>query len=438
MIRAKVLLAVTLVVYWGCSESPLSRSDGGCGCGDGELTGGGDSDRNADGGRKGADGRGSDGASIADVGVRGWAVAYEETFESLAVGAPSWRADTYPNDGPFSDFGRVFTDPAIDADLPKLEREDLPTAFRASWPFGRDGWLTAESYTRDEEREFGQLLRVVADPAGGANKVLQLSSPAHTDATVIRPSDKLPARYRVSLRVGYADFGTGSGNNGYDGGESARPWIAGDANSDNGFYWLAILDAPPRPHNNVWIHQHRKVVVDSDNHQPPWTEIYNGSDFVLTGIHPAMMIWLDGRSTGTMRTGKQFITYAAGAWQREAQIDAIRAVDAYKPNTWYRVLIERSEGHYTIEVSGDFAHGGQQTYRASLDYADNCVWHYNNTPEELAPRCVDESAWPGLEGFPKWPASGAWPDYFMFGDPHANFYEGKVYYDDVKLEIWKP
>lgn len=26
------------------------------------------------------------------------------------------------------------------------------------------------------------------------------------------------------------------------------------------------------------------------------------------------------------------------------------------------------------------------------------------------------------------------PDFFMFGDPHNNYYRGQVFYDDVKLE----
>jgi hypothetical protein len=29
------------------------------------------------------------------------------------------------------------------------------------------------------------------------------------------------------------------------------------------------------------------------------------------------------------------------------------------------------------------------------------------------------------------------PDFFMFGDPHNNYYRGSVFYDDIKLEIWQ-
>lgn len=28
-----------------------------------------------------------------------------------------------------------------------------------------------------------------------------------------------------------------------------------------------------------------------------------------------------------------------------------------------------------------------------------------------------------------------WPEYFMFGDPHTNYYRGEVYYDDLRLEV---
>lgn len=32
---------------------------------------------------------------------------------------------------------------------------------------------------------------------------------------------------------------------------------------------------------------------------------------------------------------------------------------------------------------------------------------------------------------------GKHPDFFMFGDPHNNYYRGSVYYDDIKLEAWQ-
>ena len=288
----------------------------------------------------------------------GWAVAWREDFQQTEVPEAAWAPDPVPDDGPFSDAGVFFTRRGV---VP-------PVAYRASVPFGAGGWLTLESYTRRGGARLSELAEVVADPADPGNRVLRISSPEHTDATVVRPSRALGARYRISLRVGFAAFGDGKqGLNGYTGGETAGPWWPDDdATRQNGFYWLTILDTQPRPHNNTFIHHHRKVVVDSDNNYPPWMEMYDGTGFRLDGEHPIMMFALDGRGPGTELTGKPFLSYSAGQWQPSGKI---RAVDAYLPGEWYRVSIERSGGVFTMEISGRFRYGGQRTYTASIDPA---------------------------------------------------------------------
>jgi hypothetical protein len=150
-----------------------------------------------------------------------------------------------------------------------------------------------------------------------------------------------------------------------------------------------------------------------------------------------MMIALDGRRHVDARSGNAFLSYAAGEWQPSG---AIRAVDAYLPDTWYRATIERDGPRYTIEISGRFRHGGERTYRATVDAAATCLWHWPTTPEEAAAAkgCEDPSPLPDVGAeHPRWPANGVWPDWFMFGDPHANYYEGEVLYDDVTLELWR-
>jgi hypothetical protein len=358
----------------------------------------------------------------------GWRIMFEETFETTTLPTPAWAADTYPDSG-FSDNGAFFRGRDVTP----------PTAYRASAPFSQSGWLTVESYSRAQTTSIASLFAVAADPAGGTNKVLRIASPAHTDATIVRPTQALPDRYRISLRVGYANFGDGlsSGDNGYDGGETADPWLEDeDATAENGFYWLTILDTVPRPHNNVYIHHHRKVVMDSDNNVPPWMEIWNGTRFIDSGEMPLMMIAVDGAGDGSELNGKPFLSYANDTWQPSGEI---RAVNSYRPMTWYRASIERSGDQFTLEVSGDFRYGGMQTYTATIDAAGRCVWHYNRQPLAAASSCVDASRYPSLAGEPPlWPADVAWPDYFMFGDPHNNFYEGEIYYDDVRLEVWQP
>jgi len=358
-----------------------------------------------------------------------WKTIFEEDFEDTRLPRLKWTADTYP-DTMFSDNGSFFQKQGISPPA---------NAWRATGSFGKHHWLTAESYSLSMDTPFHSLLAITDDPSGARNKVLRLASPAHTDATVIRSSRPLPNKYRISLKVGFADFGDGKpGLNGYDGGESAGPWLTGwDANAtvENGFYWLAILDSVPRPHNNVWIHHHRKVVMDSDNNVPPWMEVYDGKSFITSGEMPLMMFGVDGRGKVNEYGGKPFIPYSGGAWQPSA---SIRAVDSYKPMRWYQASIERNGNVFTLRVSGDFKYGGTRTYTATIDGESNCLWHYNQTPLPATSNCVDNSHYPSLPNEPAlWPAGSAWPDYFMFGDPHNNFYEGKVYYDDIRMQVWE-
>jgi hypothetical protein len=361
--------------------------------------------------------------------VHGWVVTSAEHFDApLPAGA--FGPDPVPDDGPFADAGSFFT----------LRGVTPPAAFRATVPFSADGWLTLESYTRQRGAALSDQADVVADPADPRNRVLRIRSPHATDATIVRPSAPLPARYRISLRVGYADFGDGMpGLNGYTSAtETAGPWWP-DAlvTSQNGFYWLSILDQLPRPHNNTWIHHHRKVVIDSDSHYPPWLQTWSGSRWLDQAERPVDLIALDGSQPGTEKNGPPFFTWAAGAWQPSG---AIRAVDAYLPNTWYQVTIERDGPRYTLTASGRFRYGGDTTYRASIDAAARCVFHYPVNADEAAgaARCADPGSFSTISpAEPRWPAGAAWPDWFVFGDPHANYYQGSVLYDDVVLETWR-
>ncbi len=224
---------------------------------------------------------------------------------------------------------------------------------------------------------------------------------------VVRPTSALPKKYRVCLKVGFASFGDGKpgkGLSGYAGGETAEPWSNDDATFENGFYWLTILDAIPRPHNNVWIHHHRKVTIDSDNNKDAWTSIWEGKNWVADGQHPIMMFGVDKNGRDDPDSGLPFLSWSNGALQPAG---AVRAVDAYKDNTWYSACIERNEDAFVLTTSGDFKWGGQQTYVGTIPV-----------------RSVYQ-------------AGAGIPDFFMFGDPHNNYYRGSVYYDDIKLEGWQ-
>jgi hypothetical protein len=331
-----------------------------------------------------------------------WKVLYEEKFDEQAplfeAGLPRWVPDTYQDTDEYADGGAHFQRLGIKP----------PVAFRAEGAFGKDGWLSVAAYSRSNATTFGDLFQVVADPADAHHHVLKMSSPQHTDGIVVRPTKELPKKYRVCLRVGYASFGDGKPGagslNGYAGGERDGPWLSGDATLENGFYWLTILDAVPRPHNNLWIHHHRKVTIDSDNNKEAWTNIWEGKGWVADGRHPIMMFGIDKDGDDNDSTGRPFLSWSNGALQPSG---AIRAVDAYKDNTWYSACIERNENAFVLTTSGDFQWGGQQTYVGTI-------------PTRLV--------YQGGDGV---------PDFFMFGDPHNNYYRGTVYYDDIRLETWQ-
>jgi hypothetical protein len=360
----------------------------------------------------------------------GWVVSKQEDCSTLVLGTPSWAADTHPNLGPYSDNGQYHTLKGISA----------PAAYRASLAFGDGGWLTAEAYSRSQ-KSFSSLLSVVNDPADASKKVLKLACPEHTDALVIRPTQALPEKYRISLRVGYVAFGNGlAGLNGYSSGsEMATPWWNESAVPQNGCYWLAIYDQPPLPQNNTHAHHHRKVCIDVDSNQPPaWTQVWNGTGFVTSGERPIDFFALNGDGPTSARTGKPFIQYAGGQWRWQNPGDPVYSVDSYLPDEWYDVMIQRDGNVFTMSVTGRFRYGGQRTYSAQLDAKTNHVWHWNRYATDDASADYDTSAFPETGGVgQQWPAGTLYPDYFMFGVPHENYYEGFAYYGNVKLEVWQ-
>jgi hypothetical protein len=182
---------------------------------------------------------------------------HEEKFNTFPFNdVPKWRADPAEYQGPYSESGEYFQAQGIVA----------PEASRSSIDIGEDGWLVAEVYTRTKDPIILDYLDVVPDPQDAKNTVLKISTPHHTDGTIIRSKKTLPPEYRISLRIGYANYGDENELNGYDAGnERAEPWVNLPATGHNGFYWFAILDSQPQPHNNIWIHHHRKFVIDSWN-----------------------------------------------------------------------------------------------------------------------------------------------------------------------------
>ncbi len=324
-----------------------------------------------------------------------WPKSIALDFEQEHLGEGSWEPERCLNSDRYDDCGGYFTEMGIVA----------PPGFRSTIQLHASPTLSITSYSRTE-KDPGELRAVVNDPSGKRNRVLQISSPDHNDATILRSTLPLPSRYKICVDIGYVDFGSGKSGtlNGYVGGEKALPWLAMDATLENGVYWLTIMDTQPYPRNNVWIHHHRKIVVDCDNNRAAWTEIWNGQAFVNDGRHPLTMFALSKNGPDDPRIGNPFIPFAAGELQPEG---TVRAVDSYLDNEWYHVCITKDSNQYSVLVSGNFLYGGSTSYNFSvpLDRVRHALNH---------------------------------PDYFMLGDPHINFYRGKALYDNLSFESLAP
>lgn len=332
-----------------------------------------------------------------------------ESFEkALFSNIPNWVADPNKNTGLFTESGEYYQQLNI---LP-------PKALRNSISLGEENWLTAEIYTRTKKPILIDYLDIVKDPLDNKNNVLKLTTPDHTDAVILRPTNALPSKYQLSFRIGFINYGNESKPNGYShGDETAQPWREGSSVGHNGFYWFALMDQLPKPHNNKWSHHHRKFVIDS------WNRKDNNNT--------VNVIALDGKSKTDTAFGKKFISYVNRDWQKVSDTP----IDNYLPNEWYTITFTRTSVFYKFSITGNFKNAGQTTYKNQIDLRKNCVFHYNQTPEELDTTCVDNHEQTFLERkFTSWPINSAYPDYFMIGEPHINYYEGNILIDDIKLK----
>lgn len=342
-----------------------------------------------------------------------WKLVFSEDFESLRLAPAAFKPNTLVETDRHADDGAYFQERAAQAGKPF----EAPFSYRSSTRIGAEGWLQLEGYTQDPKRRAAELFSLQPRPSHPGDHVLRLSSLRHNDGAVLRSAQPLPPQYRVCLQAGFARFGNGRldvEHNGYLGNERAGPWLDMSSVFENGHYWLAILSAEPKPRNNVWIHHHRKVVLDSDNNVYPaedggaWTRIWNGKSFVQSGERPVMIFALD-RDHGDYpkkydRTGQPFLSWAADRWNPEALVHEIRAADAYLPERWYEVCIQKTVAEYRLSMDGEFKFGGRHKYEAALPRA----------------KVFDPS--------------GS-PDYFMTGDPHVNFYRGSMLINDVRLYV---
>ncbi len=417
-----------------------------------------------------------------------WRVVKHETFSvGLHIDEAPWVKDPQGPGSPwhvdeFDDDGEAWTAMSGESFTRAM---DTLAVYRKRVTFGRDGWLTAEVAAVDKnldgEPDSEPGLRQVPGQGGGA----EIHEPSWDAGVVIRPTKPLPARYRVEVTLRGLDFGgRRDGRLRYDGkvnGYRPRdcvtgyPWTfagaepgkerceSADVKNQNGFYYLGILDyATPAPHGNPSIHNHRKVVMDGYNSVAPWSKVYGvcdpGSGDIksvrksnLTGVNALFVRGDLFREANNFLSNEYYFKTECGEFSgdgswgpRHQYRDLLSAAELQTgelPGASYTFAVERDDAGYTLEMTGPFRNGGPRKLRYHHDFVEDGrpVWHYNQTAEEYGGEFDTSLEHTGPAGTATtehtWPAGSAYPDSFIIGDPHLNYYEGTAVVDDIRLLV---
>ena len=419
-------------------------------------------------------------------------VAHEEFDRPLRVDGSPWRLDPQGPRSPwavdaFDDDGAAWK--KISGPLFERQMKTL-NVFRKRVAFGREGWLTAEVAAVDKDRDGRPDSRpgLSAVTLPGGHNVARISEPKWDAGVLIRPTRPLPRYYRVEMTLRGLQFGGKRGgtfdyngrHNGYtrEPCKTRYPWtfqgaLPGksrcqypDVTRENGFYYLTILDhANPAPHGNPGIHFRRKVIMDgyySDDARwknaatcnPKTRTMYRTFDGTFNGINALFPRGDLFRETANNNISNEYYAKTAcgeasmdrryGPGGRfEGHLTSAELRPELMPKAAYRFAIERDRTGYTLEMSGPFLHTGQTTLRVHHDFVENGrpIWHYNQTPGEYDGRFDRRLVHKGPAGTytteHNWPKGSAYPDSFIIGDPHLNYYEGEAFVDDVRLYIPK-
>jgi len=391
--------------------------------------------------------------------------------------ASSWNVDAFDDDG---EAWRAMSGPAFSAALRTFD------VYRKRVAFGDNHWLTAEIAAQDKDLDGRPdsepgLRRVVIDGNGAA----QIWEPSWDAGVVVRPTRPLPARYRIEMTLRSIDFGgRRNGSLTYAGkfnGYRARPCVTSypwtftgaepgkdrcttrSVKDQNGFYFLTVVDyATPAPHGNPDIHYHRKVNIDGYNSVAPWSRRYGVCDPESGKVLPVQRSNLNAVNAFFVRgdrfrkgnnnvSNEYYYKTSCGDWSGDATwgengrlhdiLSAAELRPELMPHSSYRFAIERDATGYTIELHGPFRYTGMTTLRYHHDFVEDGrpIWHYNQTPGAYDGRFDQRLVHTGPTGRyvteHTWPAGSAYPDSFVIGDPHLNFYEGDAVIDDIRLYV---
>ena len=418
----------------------------------------------------------------------GWVLKYEENFDqNLDFNGVDWTIDPMGPDSPwyvdeFSDDGVYYSilgGESFDRAL------DSMNIMRKRVAFGQDGWLTVELAAQDVNKDGVPDAEPSLTAENGDGII---SVPAWNTGVVLTGTDTLPSEYRIEYELKTVDFGgkrTVDGEetwnydgkyNGYTPGECKTnfPWVRrgdysqggsetvdpcaapwGDVTKENGYYLLSIMDyAHPAPHNNIFIHSHRKVGMDTYSVDASWATNYSVCNPATQELYPYTLskanginqIFFDGNSFRDPSFAYNEFVMPTPCGLRVGDVPGATIVATAElepelmPEETYTIAIERTKDSYVTELTGNFRYIGHTTIRNERPFVDedgqHSIWHYNQTADEYDGSLNQTLTFEGPFGsFSKdmWPEGSAYPDNFVIGIPHLNYYEGSATIDNLKL-----
>lgn len=419
---------------------------------------------------------------------QGWKLQREETFDTpLNAEATAWTKDEYGPNSPwnvdeFDDDGEYFQNLGGEDFDKALKQQDV---LRKRIEFGKDNWLTAEIAARDVDKNGKPEGVPSLDIADG---MATINVPQWNGGLVLTGTDTLPGEYRLEYELKGLDFG-GKKDGKWDYDDKTNgigldpecktnfPWVRdgdysqGGAQSldpckdpwdtvkqQNGYYLLSIMDyAKPAPHNNLFIHSHRKVGMDTYAVDGDWNDVYWACDgntrklipYVDTPAQGINQIFFSGTEYRNPDFAyNEFImptlcgTYYGSQIDEGAEIVSVAELQPeILPKETYTIAIERTKDSYVTEVTGNFKYlNGTKTIRSERKFIDDVdgkpINHFNQAAEEYDGRFNHELTFTGPHGsFKKemWPEGSAYPDNFVIGNPHNNYYEGTAQIDNLRL-----
>lgn len=207
-------------------------------------------------------------------------------------------------------------------------------------------------------------------------------------AALVRSTNTLPENYKIRSKVGYIDYEWES----YSGEPLTWNGIDFYNQNENGIYLLTITNetcvgtiGDPAYCSELWWHYHRKIVIDTDDHQGEVN-------------HPLYMVWMDPAFAPWPNGGNALHTWSGGQWT--------------PINEWNVARIYDNDTYYIAE----FEKNGTQAILRLYDENETLL-------EETDP--VD---WSGV-------AYNADPDWLYVGEPHGDDYKGNARIDDIVLLV---